>query len=251
MLTKLLKYEFRATARVMLPLYLILLATALGANLSTRGMGDLGTLLVLAFALAILAVFIMSVVIMAQRFRQNLLGDEGYLMFTLPVSVHHHLWAKMIVSAVWFAASLLAVILAAMLSVSGQRELLEFFREFGRMQLSPGEWANFYTFLLELVVLGFVSSFTLCLQFYASMAVGYSFSSHKTLWSVGAFLLLSMVSSVVTSILDFDIDFDEVGLLAPGPVHLLMWVVIAGCIVVGAVYYCITAYFLKNRLNLA
>ena len=117
MLTKLLKYEFRATARVMLPLYLILLATALGANLSTRGMGDLGTLLVLAFALAILAVFIMSVVIMAQRFRQNLLGDEGYLMFTLPVSVHHHLWAKMIVSAVWFAASLLAVILAVQVVV--------------------------------------------------------------------------------------------------------------------------------------
>lgn len=251
MLIKLIKYEFRATARVMLPLYLILMATALGAELSTRGMGELGTLLVLAFSLAILAVFIMSVVIMAQRFRQNLLGDEGYLMFTLPVSIHHHLWAKMIVSAVWFAASLLAVMLAAVIAASNQRELLEVFWEFGRMQLSPGEWANLYTFLLELVVLGFVSCFTLCLQFYASMAVGYSFSSHKTLWSVGAFLLLSAVSSVVTSVLDFDIDFDEVGFLAASPIHQLMWAIIAGCVVVGAVYYCITAYFLKNRLNLA
>ena len=96
MLTKLLKYEFRATARVMLPLYLILLATALGANLSTRGMGDLGTLLVLAFALAILAVFIMSVVIMAQRFRQNLLGDEGYLMNTLPVQSWQLVLSKLV-----------------------------------------------------------------------------------------------------------------------------------------------------------
>lgn len=251
MLIKLLKYEFRATARIMIPAYLILMATALGANLATRGMGELGTLLSLVFALAILAVFIMSVVIMAQRFRQNLLGDEGYLMFTLPVSIHHHLWAKMIVSAVWFAASLLAVMAAAVVSVSGQREMLGFFREFGQMQLSSGEWANLYTFLLELVVLGFVSSFTLCLQFYASMAVGYSFSSHKNLWSVGAFLLLSAVSSVITSVLEFDLDFDEFGMIAANPIHLLIWVVIAGCVVVGAVYYCITAYFLKNRLNLA
>ena len=37
MLRKLLKHEFRATARIMVPVYLVLLVTALGANLSTRG----------------------------------------------------------------------------------------------------------------------------------------------------------------------------------------------------------------------
>ena len=36
MLTKLLKHEFRATARIMGPLYLILLAVALGFNFSAR-----------------------------------------------------------------------------------------------------------------------------------------------------------------------------------------------------------------------
>lgn len=251
MLMKLLKHEFRATARIMLPLYLILLATAVGANLSTRGLGDLGALLSVVFGLVILAVFVMSMVLMVQRFRQNLLGDEGYLMFTLPVSVHQHLWAKILVSAFWFVASMLAVTAAAVVSVSGQREILGLFRELGRLELSPGEWANLYAFLAELVVLGFVGCFTLCLQFYASMAVGYSLSSHKTFWSVVAFLLLSAVTSVVSSILEFDIDFDEIGLLAANPIHMLMWVVILGSVVVGVIYYCITAYFLKNHLNLA
>ena len=37
MLRKLLKHEFRATARIMVPVYLVLLVTALGANFSTRG----------------------------------------------------------------------------------------------------------------------------------------------------------------------------------------------------------------------
>ena len=36
MLTKLLKHEFRATARIMGPLYLVLLAVALGFNFSAR-----------------------------------------------------------------------------------------------------------------------------------------------------------------------------------------------------------------------
>ena len=40
MLRKLIKHEFRATGRVMLPLFLILLVTSVGANLSVRGMLD-------------------------------------------------------------------------------------------------------------------------------------------------------------------------------------------------------------------
>lgn len=38
MLIKLMKHEFRATGRIMLPLYLVLLVTAVGANFTTRGL---------------------------------------------------------------------------------------------------------------------------------------------------------------------------------------------------------------------
>lgn len=63
MLRKLLKHEFRATARIMVPVYLVLLVTALGANFSTRGILEtpyavlniLGSLLVMAFVVAIMA----------------------------------------------------------------------------------------------------------------------------------------------------------------------------------------------------
>ena len=120
MLRKLLKHEFRATGRTMLPLYLILLATSIGANFSTRGLLEtdyqvldiLGGLLVMAFAVAIVAVCVMSMVVMVQRFYKNLLQDEGYVMMTLPVSVHQQVWSKLIVSAVWFALTIVMVCLA-------------------------------------------------------------------------------------------------------------------------------------------
>ena len=141
MLRKLLKHEFRATGRIMLPMYLVLLATAVGSNLSGRWMIDsrfsavsiLGVLIVTAFGFAIFGVLLMSFVLMIQRFYKNLLQDEGYLMFTLPVSVHQHIWSKLIVSAVWFITTVLAVI-GASLIVAYQggflREMLDFLRYF-------------------------------------------------------------------------------------------------------------------------
>jgi len=121
MLRKLMKHEFRATGRTMLPLFLIVLATAVGANLSAHGLMDngsrfldmLGSLLVIAFGFAVFAVCIMALVVMVQRFYKNLLQDEGYVMMTLPVSVRQQVWSKLIVSAVWFAATLLVVCLSS------------------------------------------------------------------------------------------------------------------------------------------
>ena len=53
MLTKLLKHEFRATARIMGPLYLVLLAVALGFNFSARLMDTSNVVLNILAALVI------------------------------------------------------------------------------------------------------------------------------------------------------------------------------------------------------
>ena len=71
---KLMKHEFRATARVMLPLLLLVPVTAVGGNVATRQLLEmdndllnlLGLLLIMAFVVAIAAACIMSVVVMVQ-----------------------------------------------------------------------------------------------------------------------------------------------------------------------------------------
>lgn len=99
MLKKLLKQEFLATARAMGILYLVMLVLAMGGQLMVGRLGDLGKLVQALCLLAAMACGLLSLPIMIVRFKQNLLGDEGYLMLTLPVSVHQHLWSKLIVSA--------------------------------------------------------------------------------------------------------------------------------------------------------
>ena len=81
MLRKLLKHEFRATGRIMLPLFGILLLVSVGANFSSRGMLNsdssllrtLGTIFIMLFIVGIFAVGIISFVLMINRFYKNLL----------------------------------------------------------------------------------------------------------------------------------------------------------------------------------
>ena len=124
MLGKLIKHELRGSGRTMLPFILVSLFLAVMAGFSMRAMefqqdyswfNILFGIVIFLFVAGLMAVCIMSVVVVINRFRQNLLGDEGYLMFTLPVSVDQHLWAKLIVSAIWFLATALTCMLAVVL----------------------------------------------------------------------------------------------------------------------------------------
>ena len=269
MLRKLLKHEFRATARVMLPMYLILLVTALGSNLAGRKMlgpsdilNILGVLIVMAFAFAICGVLLMSFILMIQRFYKNLLQDEGYLMFTLPVSVHQHIWSKLIVSVVWFAATILAII-AASLIVAYQRGFLwEFFdvlRWFfeGPQKLKISETLNGTAYLVEFAVLMFLSMAAFALQFYAALAAGHSRANHKMVWSVAWFFGFQFALQFLGSLLFITLD----RLHIPFPFHLEIQsatvaihvglLMAIGCVIIyGAIFYAITTFFLKKHLNL-
>jgi len=44
--------------------------------------------LIVAQAILVLAILVSTVLLMIIRFYKNLLSDEGYLMFTLPVNTH-------------------------------------------------------------------------------------------------------------------------------------------------------------------
>lgn len=273
MLRKLLKHEFRATGRVMLPLYLVLLVTALGSNLAGRRMvgsqsdvlSILGVLIVTAFGIAIFGVLLMSFVLMIQRFYKNLLQDEGYLMFTLPVSVHQHIWSKLIVSVVWFAATILAII-AASLIVAYQggflRELFDFIGWFfeGLRKLKVSETLNGMVYLVEIAVLMFLAMAAFALQFYAALAAGHSRANRKMLWSVVWFFGFQFALQFCGSLLMIGLDrlgvFNFLNRLsfnwtsATAAIHVGLLMAIGVTVLYGAIFYAVTTFFLKRHLNL-
>ena len=215
MLGKLMKHEFRATARVMLPVMGAMVALALLANLSIRGLaGNLSdvpllrilfVLIIIFFSVAVVATAVMSLVIMVSRFYRNLLKDEGYLMFTLPVSVHELIWSKLIVSLVWFLGTgllifLVMALMALNLSHTNLQMIIEQFPSWSEIigwLDEAGVRGQVVTFLVQIVFGTLIGILTACLHFYAAMSLGHMFSKDKVLLSVVFFVVISFAFNLM------------------------------------------------------
>lgn len=273
MLRKLLKHELRATARWMLPLYLIVLILSVGARFSTAWLDTapdlppvlagllnaVSVVVVMGFSLGLIAVFAAALILMIQRFRSNLLGDEGYVMFTLPVSAHQLVWSKLLVSTLWFAGAAVVDILAMLILVLNRAFFLDLQELFpALMQYFNSYYAAHGTLIVvEGLLLCVVLSFALCLIFYAPLAIGHSFDKHKMLLSVVFFVVIQIAIDLIGSALlqVFSAGLDHFGdfLTAQSPMaatHAALWVCILMTAVYAAVLYGIDHWMLSKRLNL-
>ncbi len=215
MLGKLLKHEFRATGRTMLPVYGAVLLLAVLANLSIRllernvgpFLSILFGLVIAAFIIGIIAAAIMTAVLMIKRFYTNYLKDEGYLMHTLPVSVHGLVWSKMIVSMVWFLCTFIVIWLVILLTALLQTgtSLAQFFAGFPSWaEIREGldqygiRLGDLWFIGLEALLCVLVSGLFTCLHFYAAMSLGHMFAKDKILLSIVFFVGISFVLSMDT-----------------------------------------------------
>ena len=196
-------------------LIITMAALALLANLSMRGLADNITdvpilrvflvLIVVFYGIAIVAAAVMAVVLMVTRFYRNLLKDEGYLMFTLPVSVHELIWAKLIVSLVWFTATgLLICLLIALTGLNLSASNLEMIlrelpsrAEIRQMLDGLGIRGLVNTLILQGVLGVLLGSVSTCLHFYAAMSLGHMFTKNKVLLSVVFYVLISFMFNFV------------------------------------------------------
>ncbi len=210
MLSKLMKYEVKATQRIFLPMYALIIVFA-GINKlfmqlnfqRSDGMFSIATGISMAvYVILIAATFVMTLVVMIQRFYKNLLGDEGYLSFTLPVKVHSHIDCKMLISLMWNVLSIVVAVLSVfILAVSSNmmKETREILTAIGKDFQHYGGMA--WLVAVEAIVLILVSILVSTLQIYASITVGSYCSKHKLLAGFGAFIGFGVVQQIVGSIL--------------------------------------------------
>ncbi|MCR5090805.1 MAG: hypothetical protein K6C08_15005 [Oscillospiraceae bacterium] len=276
MLGKLIKHEFRATGRVLLPLMAAMLLLCALANLALRVFANgiregwflqvVFGLLILLAVLAVMSTAVMAIVIMVSRFYRNLLKDEGYLMFTLPVSVHELLWSKLLVSIVWFLATVLLiwlVLFLTFLNLSGTNlgELLSRFPSIREIRIFLDQYhllGQISTLLLQGLLMVFLSGIAACLHFYAAMSLGHMFSKDKILLSIVFFVLLSFVLSMIGTGASFtlgrhyavraeDVEHIREGLSFAS---VMLWQTILFTFLQSVLLYLVTVFGLKKGLNL-
>ena len=274
MLRKLIKHELRATGRIMGIMLGLTLLSAVGGNIAVHNLMEtqsvvlsvLGSLMLTTCVVMLAAVFIVTFVLMIRRFYQNLLRDEGYLMMTLPVSVHEHVLSKLFVSLIWAAATAITTLLAMGILVFDLEfvdmivyDLEELIKQLYFSDIRLIDYTgHFALFALETILLMIAADSCFCMQFYAAMAAGHSFTHHKGLLSAAAYLIFSIawvvLQSGVTYVFNIimpqgiSIGFQSISPIAAA--HITLLSVIAAVMIPTVLWYGITTWFLQKRLNL-
>jgi hypothetical protein len=273
MLGKLMKYEIKATARTLIPLYIALLAFAIinkifiGTGLAEKieGFGSIPFILsIFGYGCTMAAVFIVTFFVIIQRFYKNLLGDEGYLMNTLPVSTITNLTSKISIAGFWNIISafvaIFSILIMAFDPITFSNFFLEMFDAFSKGYSEIG--IQLYIIIFEIIILALVGLLRSLTMIYASIAIGHLFSKHRILSAFGAFIGLNFITGAISTTLM--IVFSIVGKGLDKPLNNVQLgntgaILVAHGFLIGIIifnllfflaYFIITNYILKNKLNL-
>lgn len=259
MLSKLLKYEIKATARTFLPLYAALLVFAainqLINSLSSDHWGAPEVISMTAYIIILVGMCVMTYIVMIQRFYKNLLSDEGYLMFTLPTKPWMHITGKLLASMLWMVLSgivaFISIIIIALDKIPFGGIFKGLAEAFGELYDHLG--GSFYLFTLEFIIGAVLSLASSILIIYAAIAIGHLFNRHRILASFGAFLVLNTITQILfTSLGTIVIKIYEASAADPSEtgVHFLIWLFITLLGIFTAGYFFTTNIILSKRLNL-
>ena len=280
MLKKLLKYEFQATCRVYGGLYLAFLAAAalMGASFRVPALlehtAPIAVLMLVYLALGV-AIAVMTVLTIIQRFTRNLLGREGYLMHTLPVSNAQLILAKLLSSMVWVLCSILVVLLSFVLfSLFGTvvasdvvSELLHSLSGYwGEVTRLLGAVFKDYGVTLVLMALEWLASLAcaiLCV--YTACMIGHWCKKHFVAVGIAAFVVLNMAQNQLLNLLPYNTGNTGLDLVFStamsdgGTVYMVtgnkayLWAVLAALaadLALCAVYFAATSWLMKHKLDL-
>lgn len=267
MLSKLIKYEFKATRKYMLVMYavLVLISAVISVNLKLNIsdavnalQSELGGRIYRVMQYFILATYIIvNIVVITgmffysiSRFKKNILGNEGYLMHTLPVSPGLHVIAKMVVSVVWtFVSFIAAGVSYSVLSIGIADSQISKDIFYIVMSIDYSKYitsSHLAGIIAAMAGYCVVSLSAAYLRVYAAMSIGYSFRRMRAVCSVAVYLLLGVTTSVIKTIPQY--------LLGLVVTHSSVYTVILGESMYSAVgvviYYCLARYFLSRRLRL-
>lgn len=274
MLSKLIGYEFKSTRRIFLPAFGVLLLLSLANSIFIalpeptldHVSAPFGVLMTV-YVLAMFAVYVLAFAYMINRFYKNLLGDEGYLMFTLPARPSQLIWAKCITSTIWMVVtvilcciSLFLLATPALLSASFEPEIA--FSDFWHLiqyifsELMREYGANLFLVPLELIAIGIAGIINFCMHIYACLSLGSLANKHRLGFAFLAYLgfgvakeILLFISSWIFDLTGLNLDFNlTLNTAAQMHIALLGWLLFT--IVCIAVNFVITNYILSRHLNL-
>ncbi len=211
MLGKLMKHEWNAVMKVMLPADAVLIAiTILGRIMISARVFEmdgvfvqiLSGLSMTIYVLCLLAVGMCCTIFLGWRFYKTVYTDEGYLLHTLPVTAHEIVLSKTLVGVCWSLITSILLFASVLILVLGVVPATEFtiaMRELSHyIDVYIGSrftaWVIFFIFML------IVSSLYSVLWLFAGISFGQFLPKHKVLGAFIGFGISFFVMQIATTI---------------------------------------------------
>ena len=265
MVKKLIKYDFAAFAKVMLPVEAGVLLVALlyrimqffenESEAYAIFNGSMIVVLVVSFIAAMLISFIFSIV----RFYKNFFTAEGYLSFTLPVTETSHIVSKLVVSLIFDIITVITILLSLCIATAGD-VLVEVLKAagylFGKGYANIG--VNLPLFILEFILASLLSLIASHALVFLCISIGQTAKKHKILAAVGIYfiiyIIMQMAGTVVITVGALGGLFEELSeLFERSPMmmtHIAFFIAIVIQILLFIIYFFVTRHMIKNKLNL-
>ena len=272
MVKKLFKHEFLAYMRALLPMHLIMLGIAALTRFvyifeeDSTMFNIIGTSSIVALVVSCLVCLVLSSVNIITRFYKNMFTHEGYLSFTLPVTVDQHILVKMVTGVAIIAADIIFIILGVCVATAGELTVELFKAGFWIIGRSAEEigW-QFWLYVIEFLVTIVEAVAIEILLFYSCIAIGQLSNKNRIILAIGAYFIYYFATQVLSTVLmvfisvvsyqDWFANFmDHVSVFiidhpyATGHLFFLFTFVVMGLL--GLLYYTITKKVMKNKLNL-
>lgn len=207
MVGKLFRYEFGAFFRAVLPFQILMPAAALLLRIiqifeSESTAYDIvfrSSLIMFIITIAVAAVMVFVTAI--SRFYKNLFTAEGYLSFTLPVTVGSHIFAKLSVALLWILITLGTILVSVAIATFGDvlYELIDAFLYLVKYFITHAD-ADFYLLIVELLLV-VVSAIVMGLMlFYTCICIGQLAKKNRIVAAFGAYFGYYVITQVIGTI---------------------------------------------------
>lgn len=263
MLGKLIKNEFKATARNFLPIYLIMLTITVflkvlleiqtNAGIENTFIDILFGLLMITFILAIIAIFFVTAILIIKRFYDNMLKDEGYLSFTLPVTTGQHLMSKVLVGYAWMIVSFVIIVLSVTILFLGDGEFWEAIQKGFSQAIELVNANGMWHFVIEIIMICLIGLYANIMLGYTCFSVGQNFNKHRVVGAFITYMAIYIITQIVSSVFMvflLNMDMSEEVSVMSDMFQPFMIYTLAFTLIEAVVFTVITYFMLSRRLNL-
>ena len=267
MLGKLMKYEFMATWKLLVPMDIFLILMSILACItvhlsffsSDNELVEItGMIIVVTYMLSMFVIVIGTVIYLIYRFYTSVYGDEGYLLHTLPVDKHHIIISKVIASVAWIVLNIVLIYFSLVFlfgdfvlgsGADSVREGLKFYLR----AINGYDKINAFSIFMTLLA-SFVLLLARILKITACISLGQLSSNHKVLVSFGFYYGIYAIQRIFTIIYYVMISLaykanDDISFTSSLLGRNWEFSLISGLIYC-VVFYFLTWYVMDKKLNL-